>query len=98
MLPMNYPQSCERFVVALEDAAAGHDVGDFSGLHAAYDELAGLLTPASGPEFDGLHIALAFLDGWSDAHNHGWLHYDGISQRDWPRLARAIAVDLRANR
>ena len=58
----------------------------------------GILPRGGGPEWDKLHIALSFWDGWIDASNHQWRHYEPIAEADWPRLALEIASALRAGR
>jgi hypothetical protein len=87
-----------RFATALEGAAEAHERGGVAMIDAGYDEIDAILPRGAGPEYDKLHIALHFWDGWSDARNHEWRYYEGIDQGDWPILARGIAADLTANR
>jgi hypothetical protein len=95
---MTYHELRDRFATALEGAALSHERGVPSGIETGYDELDVLLPRGQGPEYDKLHVALHFWDGWIDARNHDWMYYEGIEERDWPHLARVIATDLRADR
>jgi hypothetical protein len=94
---VTYTESRDRFVAALAAAAEAQERGDVSAIEDGYDELDSLLPRGGGPEYDKLHVALHFWDGWIDARNHSWMYYEGISQADWPKLARGIVADLRAD-
>jgi len=66
----DYQAVCQRFIAGLEAAARSHETGDFPAISAGYDQLDGELPRNAGPEFDKLHVALHFWDGWIDARNH----------------------------
>jgi hypothetical protein len=88
----------ERYVAVLEGAARAHDSGDWAALEAHWRELEGSAPAADDPMYGELCIARNFCEGWLDARNHEWLHYEGLSSRDWPRLARELAALLRDGR
>jgi hypothetical protein len=95
---MLYDELRERFASDLERAAEAQQAGNFAGIENGYDALDAILPRGEGAEYDKLHIALHFWDGWIDARNHDWRYYQGIGQQDWPDLARVLAADLRAGR
>jgi hypothetical protein len=94
----NYEALRQRFIACLEGAARAHEIGDLPAISMGYDHLDAELPRNAGPDFDKLHVALEFWDGWIDARNHEWLYYPGVAAGDWPRLARAIADDLKQDR
>lgn len=84
----------ERVADALELASQAHRAGRHRELTKIFAEVD---VPDSQSDGSGtVAIALNFFDGWVDASNHDWLHYDGISQNDWPQLADTIATALRS--
>lgn len=94
-----YDDLREQMASALEAAADAQDAGNFAGIAAGhdYDELDRCLPRNDDPRFVKLHIALEFLDSWTDSYNHGWLFYEPLSAGDWPVLARGVAQRLRAD-
>ncbi len=94
----HYDDFRERFASDLDRAAQAQEAGNLPDIETGYDELDRMLPRDEGAEYDKLHIALNFWDGWIDARNHDWQYYEGIAEEDWPRLARILAADLRANR
>ena len=88
----------ERFVVCLDAAVRAQESDDLQAIDAGFDQLDSELPRGAGPEFDKLHVALEFWDGWIDARNHNWMYYPGLAAGDWPRLARTIVQDLQQNR
>jgi len=72
--------------------------GDFASIGEGYDEYDSNLPRDSRPEFKKLFIALNFWDSWQDARNHEWQYYEGISEIDWPRLAKNIINDIKEDR
>ena len=95
---MTYHELRQRFLSSLEAAAQAQESGDLDGIETGYRELDSLLPRTDDPVYHKLEIALEFWDGWIDARNHDWLYYEGISEDDWPELARRIAADLREDR
>ena len=75
---------------------AAHEEGRYDEIGVDFDEVERDL-PKDGPEFYKLHVARHFWDGWIDARNHDWRHYELISKEDWPTLARQIVDDIRAD-
>jgi hypothetical protein len=66
--------------------------------HAGYDEIDHGLARSSDPQWKKLFVALNFWDGWIDASNHEWQHYEPITAKDWPVLAREIAANLESDK
>lgn len=95
---LQYDELRERFASHLERAAEAQQADNVAGLENGYDALDAILPRGEGAEYDKLHIALNFWDGWIDARNHDWQYYEGIGEHDWPQLARILAADLRADR
>ena len=60
-----------------------------------YEEYDSNLPRDGRPEFKKLFIALNFWDSWQDARNHEWRYYEGISESDWPRLAKILIDDIK---
>lgn len=90
---MTYDEARSELAGWLERHAAAPDRP-----HAGYDEFDAALPRNQGDEWYKLSIALHFWDGWIDASNHAWRHYEPITEKDWPNLARELSADLRANR
>jgi hypothetical protein len=95
---MRYDELRERFALDLDRAAQSQKVGNLPGIETGYEELDRMLPGGESEEYDKLHIARYFWDGWIDARNHDWQYYEGIAEQDWPHLARSLAADLRADR
>ena len=91
----DYEEFRRRFIACLEAAARAHESGDLPAISMGYDHLDAELPRNAGPDFDELHVALEFWDGWIDARNHDWLYYPGVGVGDWPRLARGIVDNLK---
>ena len=98
VLPMwTYEQARGYLVAALRHEAGAQEQGRPEQVGSAFDEFDANLPREGGPEFDKLHIALNFWDGWIDARNHDWQYYKPIRQQDWLRLARSIAAQVEAD-
>jgi len=95
---MTYHELRQRFLSGLEAAAQAQESGHLGGVETGYRELDSVLPRTDDPVYHKLEIALEFWDGWIDARNHDWLYYEGISENEWPELARRIAADLREDR
>jgi hypothetical protein len=96
---MKYAEIKQKLIDELTHSADAHDAGRVWDIDGLYDQLEGeVLRDDPGREFDKLTIALEFWAGWIDARNHAWKFYEGIEVSDWPRLARLIVEDLRADR
>jgi hypothetical protein len=95
---LSYSEAKRDMISGLLYAASEHEVGRLSEIELSFDTLDERLPRDAGPEFDQLFIALNFWEGWIDARNHDWKYYEGIRTEDWPRLARSIAEDLKADR
>jgi hypothetical protein len=88
----------ENVATALDRAAQSHNVGEFQKLATILESVEAFSESGDSRAAENVAIALNFLDGWVDAANHEWLHYDGIEKNDWPDLAALIATGLRSNR
>lgn len=97
MMPMTYAEARDALVTHLSDDADAHDAENYDAIGRRFDAIEYRFPRGTDPELGRLHIALAFWDGWVHARNHGWPP-GPIRLDEWPRLARAIAADLRADR
>ena len=95
---MQYDELRQRLASYLEMAAEAQEAGNLPAIETGYDAFEEVLPRGEGPEYDKLHIALHFWDGWIDARNHDWKYYESIDKQDWPHLARLIASNLQADR
>jgi hypothetical protein len=96
---MKYAVIKQRLINELVRSSDAQEAGQIWQIDGSYDQLEGeILTGNPDPEFDKLKIALEFWAGWLDARNHDWRYYEGIHASDWPKLAKLIADDLRADR
>jgi len=94
----DYSQAKNFLVENLTRDAVSHEAGRYEDIGKYYDDFDGNLPRGKGPEFDEFFIALYFWDGWIDARNHDWEYYPGISESDWPVLARHIVHSIAADR
>ena len=83
---------------ALERAATAHEAGRYRELAPILKQVDVPDTRGEGSSFAKIGIALNFFDGWVEAADRQGHYYDGISQADWPRLARVVAAALRTDR
>lgn len=82
---------------ALERMAVAHEASQYHVIGEAYNKAEIEILPLQSGASKSFNIAFSFWDGWTDAIGHDWLHYAGIDQPDWPRLAREIAHCLRTD-
>ena len=94
---MTYPEARDAIVAHLLQDAEAHDAENYDAIGRRFDAIEYRFPRGTEPELGRLHIALAFWDGWVHARNHGWPP-GPIGLADWPRLARAVADDLDADR
>lgn len=71
-----------------------HVAGDYGHVGDNFNDFDANLPRNGDPKFKKLYIALNFWDGWLDARNHDWHFYKGISQNDWPKLAKMIIQNI----
>lgn len=71
-----------------------HISGNYRRIGDKFSEFDANLPRNDDPKFTKLHIALNFWDGWQDARNHDWRVYKGISENDWPQLAKIIIRNI----
>jgi hypothetical protein len=94
---MTYAEARDALVAHLLHDAEAHDAENYDAIGRRFDAVEYRFPRGTEPELGRLHIALAFWDGWVHARNHGWPP-GPIGLADWPRLARAVAADLEADR
>ena len=86
----------DMIAAALRRDAALHEGGQVDTIGNGYDAAEGEILPLESTRERDIGVALSFWDGWIDARNHAWRHYEGIARSDWPILARTIAAALEA--
>jgi hypothetical protein len=94
---MTYAEARDSLVSNLRLDAEAHEAGQYDAVGRRFDWLEHRFPRGTAPELGRLHIALTFWDGWVHARNHGWPP-GPIALDEWPRLARAVAADLTADR
>jgi hypothetical protein len=95
---LTYGEAKQFAIDNLLRMAEAQEKGDLDALDVNYDVFDNNLPRNAGSDFARLRITLEFWDGWIDSKNHDWRFYEPIKSSDWPRLARAIAEDLRLDR
>lgn len=88
------PSGPEILADALLKDAEAHEDGRYDDIGERYDDVYGELLPMDDVKDPHVSLALGFWDGWSDARNHDWQYYEGIGERDWPRLRGKSTVDM----
>ena len=89
---------CRKLAIDLiEDSLKRHENNEFFAI-GDVDELAALLDEKDIEEGALLDITHEFLSGWGDSAAHYWNYYEPLKKDDWPRLAKIILSDLKANR
>ena len=89
-----YDEAKKYLIEQLTRDAENHRRGDVRKVGENFEVFDHNLPRNSGPEFNKLFIALNFWDGWQDARNHDWRVYKGISENDWPQLAKIIIQNI----
>src|SRR6266568_2607216 len=97
-MTMTYDQVRMLIADALERAATAHEARRYRELAPILKQVDVPATRGEGSSFAKIGIALNFFDGWVEAADRQGHYYDGISQADWPRLARVVATALRTDR
>ncbi len=93
-----YENSRKLAIEAIQKALDAHENQDFFSIGKYLDEYEVLLYKLEIEQGTLLLVAHEFLTGWSDSAAHDWYHWEPLKQEDWPRLAKIILQDLRANR
>jgi hypothetical protein len=83
---------------ALRQDAAAQDAGKFDVIGERYDDVYGEVLSLCSEYPDTIATGFTFWDWWTDARNHDWQYYEGITRNDWPRLARHVADSVEAGR
>lgn len=88
-------------IVELERSAVNHEAGRIDALGETLFEVEDLLrnvTPRRVREESLESRAYRLWDSWSDASNHGWLHYEPVERSDWPNPGRRMREVLEGRR
>lgn len=93
---MTYAEARDTLVTQLQQDAQAHEAENYDAIGRRFDAVEYHFPRGTEPELGKLHIALAFWDGWVHARNHGW-PAGPIGLTEWPKLARSIAADLKAD-
>jgi hypothetical protein len=91
---VTYNEAKKYLLEQLRRDIESHSLGEFKKVGEGFEHVDQNLPRNSGPEFNKLFLALNFWDSWQDARNHEWHYYKGISQADWPQLAKIIIKDI----
>jgi hypothetical protein len=95
---MSYESAKAHLIAGLQRDATAHTEGRYTDIGTDFEKFDCGLRRDARPEFNKLHVALNFWDGWIDARNHDWCYYEPILQADWPVFARRIVEDIVADR
>lgn len=82
----------------LEKALIAHENDDVFSIEDGLEEYELLMHREEIKANSLLCLALEFWSGWSDSAVHDWNFYEPLSKEDWPRLAKILLSDLKANR
>lgn len=93
-----YTRLRERLAAALLRAAEHHETGRFELLDEGFKAIDGELRQHGDAQYQKLHCALNFWDGWIFAQGTGWVEHQQFPRDAWPALARGVAADLLADR
>ena len=94
----SYAEAKQFLIESLTRDVTAHEAGRYRDVGRDFDVLDANLPRNDMPEFDKIFIAFDFWDGWIDARNHDWQYYAGMSQHDWPGLARNIVQAIADDR
>lgn len=95
---MDGTTAVEFLASALEADAAAQEAGHTEEIGERYDEVLLEVRPVWDENADALSMGFHFWDCWADARNHDWNYYPGITENDWPGLAREVADAVRQGR
>jgi hypothetical protein len=87
-----------ELLAALERAVKAHERADCNSLDLGFEEMESRLRTGGDSATRRIQMAFDFWGGWIDAWNHNWWNYKGITQADWPTLAKLMIDDLRQDR
>lgn len=93
-----YATARDAIVEHLRRDAVAHDAGRFDEIGRRFDALEHAFPRGGETGLGKLRTAMVFWDAWIEARNLGWQGTKGIQPDEWPRLARAVADDLAADR
>jgi hypothetical protein len=88
----------------LEHDIEAQESGRFSEIGIHFDTIADEfdllphVVARDSPEWDRLNTAMAFWSAWIGARFDGWRNSYGVSEQDWPQLARRLVEDLASDR
>ena len=85
-----------RIAQGLEEAIRKQETGELFELGEGWDELQmECIQLDSKDETETIRVAMHFWESWDDSAQHGWLHYDPMTEKLWPKYANEIALSLR---
>ncbi len=92
-----YDYATYYFVRHLERDIEAHEAGRFEEIGLAFGDAPDWALDEENDQEDAYRLGTAesFWDQWIDARNHGWAHYPGVEESDWPIIARQICRGLR---
>ena len=93
-----YEQARLLAIESLQGALIAHREGKIHDIEDNLDDYDKLIPRDDITPNSLLMITLEFWSGWSDSAVHGWLFYDPMTENDWPRLAKVLIDDLKADR
>jgi hypothetical protein len=90
------PENPDLYLAAaLERVIVRHEAGQFEELGSEYDQIEMEPLPFRDRASEAYVFAFRFWDGWVDASNHEWHHYEPLGRDAWPLLAREVIAALR---
>lgn len=89
---------CAYAIKGLTKAVEAHEKGDFLSVGDGYDDYDQMLTREESSPDDILYITLMFWEAWADTAEHTWRFYPPFVKDDWPKMARTLLEDLKADR
>lgn len=96
---MNSFEEARKFAIdSLERAISAHDRGDIFSIEDGIDEYENIIPREEIANNSLLFLTLEIWSGWSDSAVHDWQFYEPLKKNDWPRIAKILLGDLRANR
>jgi hypothetical protein len=84
-------------IKGLTKAIEAHESGDFLSVGDGYDDYDEKLKRDEHSPDDVLFITLMFWEAWADSAEHTWKFYPPFSKDDWPKMARTLLEDLKAD-
>lgn len=94
----NYEEARNFAIRSIEKALEAHESGNVLSIEDGLEKFEVLIPREDLAPNSLLFLTQEFWSGWADSAIHGWHFYEPLGKDDWPRLARILLDDLRANR